>query len=316
MSNQSKPTHEPVMLHRIVELLAPVLQEPGSVLVDCTLGLGGHALALLQAAPHARLIGIDRDEFALKVAEDRLADYSNRVRVYHAVFDELPYLLQDAGVDEVNAVLMDLGLSSMQIDEPGRGFSYMHDDPLDMRMDTGGGRSATEIVNIVSEAELAKLLRELGDEKYAVRIARSIVAARNIEPITTTGQLVDVIDAAIPKGIESRGHSAKRTFQALRIAVNRELEALENTLPVALDALAPGGRLAVLSYHSGEDRRVKRAFAEVTEDQAPRGLPVVPKELQATHIALTRGAELPTEAEIELNPRAASARLRAVERVA
>ncbi|MDR1851447.1 MAG: 16S rRNA (cytosine(1402)-N(4))-methyltransferase RsmH [Propionibacteriaceae bacterium] len=305
--------HIPVMRTEVVEYLSPALAKP-SVYVDGTLGLAGHARAILEANPEARLIGIDRDPQALDIAAERLLPYKERVSLHHAVFSELPDVLARENVEHVEAMLLDLGLSSLQIDNAERGFAYMAKAPLDMRMDQSTGRSAADIVNTASETALAQLLRELGDEKFAGRIARSIVAVRNQAPIETTNELVDVIVHAIPRGAETGGHPAKRTFQALRIAVNSELDALRLVLPAALDALAVGGRLAVLAYHSGEDRMVKQAFQEAVSDHAPKDLPVVPDELKATHKLLTRGAQKPTEAEVKGNPRAASARLRVVER--
>lgn len=307
--------HVPVMAGRIVELLAPALADGGTY-VDCTLGLAGHAVAVLDACPRATLIGIDRDADALAVARERLAPFGDRVALVQAVYDELPDVLADLGVGAVRAILADLGLSSLQIDRAERGFSYSMDAPLDMRMSADGGRTAADVVNTYDVAELARILRAYGEERFADRIARRIVAARAERPFATSSELVEVLDRAIPAASRaSGGHPAKRTFQALRIEVNRELEALEALLPAALAALAPGGRFAVLAYHSLEDRLVKRAFAAASTDTAPRGLPVVPPEHRARFRLLTRGAERPGPAEISDNPRAASARLRATERL-
>jgi len=304
--------HVPVMLDRVVALLSPALAGGTPVVVDATLGLGGHACALLDACPNASLIGIDRDPDALERAGARLAPYGSRVRLVQAVYDQLPAVLDEAGVSRVNAVLMDLGLSSLQIDDASRGFAYATDGPLDMRMSRDDGRSAADLVNTLGEDELARLLYSLGDEPDARRIARAIVANR---PMATSSQLVEVIAGAVPTGRRTRaGHPAKRTFQALRIAVNSELDALAAALPAALDALAPGGRMAVLAYHSGEDRLVKRAFAQATSDRVPPGVPQVPSAWRATHYPLTHGAERPRQDEVAANPRAASARLRAVAR--
>ena len=305
--------HVPVMLDRIVALLSPPLGADGAVLVDATLGLGGHAAALLEACPPARLIGIDRDREALERAVARLEPYRERVTLVEAVFDELPDVLAEAGTPRVQAILMDLGLSSLQIDDVDRGFAYAADGPLDMRMSPGQGRTAADLANTLPEGDLARLLRDFGDEPDAWRVARAIVAGR---PFARTGELAAVIAAAVPAGKRARGgHPAKRAFQALRIAVNGELDALATALPAALDALAPGGRLAVLAYHSGEDRLVKQAFARATSDRVPPGVPEVPPSWRATHTPLTRGAERPTADEVAANPRAASARLRAVEKV-
>lgn len=309
------PVHLPVMRDRIVALLAPALQQPGSVYLDCTLGLGGHARAVLEACPHARLIGIDRDPAALGLAAQNLADFAGRVEFYQAIYHELDEVLVEGGVPSVQAICMDLGLSSLQIDSSDRGFAYATDAPLDMRMDPGQAVTAATLVNDLDAAALARLLRTLGDERFADRIARRIVAARETRPIQSSAELVRIIADAIPMAARnSGGHPAKRSFQALRIAVNDELTSLAEALPVALGALSPGGRLAVLAYHSGEDRLVKRAFAEATADHVPPGVPVVPEALKARFKLLTRGAERPGESETTTNPRAASARLRAIAR--
>lgn len=309
------PVHLPVMRDRIVALLAPALQQPGSVYLDCTLGLGGHARAVLEACPQARLIGIDRDPAALDLAAENLADLAGRVEFYQAIYHELDEVLVEAGVPSVQAICMDLGLSSLQIDSSDRGFAYATDAPLDMRMDPGQAVTAATLVNDLDAVALARLLRTLGDERFADRIARRIVAAREIRPIRSSAELVRIIADAIPMAARnSGGHPAKRSFQALRIAVNDELTSLADALPVALHALSPGGRLAVLAYHSGEDRLVKRAFAEATADHVPPGVPVVPEALKARFHLLTRGAERPEESETTTNPRAASARLRAIAR--
>ncbi|WP_040161722.1 16S rRNA (cytosine(1402)-N(4))-methyltransferase RsmH [Nigerium massiliense] len=314
--DQQGAGHIPVLLDRIVELLTPALDAPGSVYVDCTLGLGGHAAAVLAAAPRARLIGIDRDPEALAEAGRRLAPFGDRVTLVRAVYDELGDVLAREGTPRVQAVLADLGLSSLQIDRRERGFAYAVDAPLDMRMSAGTGPTAADVVNGYAAAELARILRGYGEERFADRIARAIVAARDTEPFTTSARLVEVISAAIPAAARhTGGHPAKRTFQALRIEVNGELAALEGLLPQALDALAPGGRFAVLAYHSLEDRPVKNTFAAASTDRAPRGLPVVPKEYKARFRLLTRGAERPGEEERNHNPRAASARLRVAERL-
>ncbi|MDO5534094.1 MAG: 16S rRNA (cytosine(1402)-N(4))-methyltransferase RsmH [Propionibacteriaceae bacterium] len=307
--------HVPVMAARIVELLAPALAQGGTY-VDCTLGLAGHARLVLEACPQARLVGIDRDADALAIARERLAAYGDRVALYEAVYDELPDVLAEDGTPEVEAVLADLGLSSLQIDRRERGFAYAVDAPLDMRMTQASGPTAADVLNTYEARDLARILRTYGEERFADRIARRIVAERAVEPFSTSARLVQVLHDAIPAATRATGgHPAKRTFQALRIEVNRELEALEGLVPAALAALAPGGRLAVLAYHSLEDRLVKRAFAEATTDTAPRGLPVVPAEHRAGFRLLTRGAERPSPEEESENPRAASARLRAVTRL-
>lgn len=308
--------HVPVMLGRTVELLAPALASEGAVYVDCTLGLGGHARAILERCPDARLIGIDRDADALDAARERLAAHADRVELYQAVYDELGDVLAEARTPRVQAILADLGLSSLQIDTAERGFAYAVDAPLDMRMTQSEGPSAADVVNTYAASDLARVLRTYGEERFADRIARAIVAERARRPFETSARLVETVAGAIPAAArKTGGHPAKRTFQALRIEVNRELDALAGLLPQALDALAPGGRIAVLAYHSLEDRLVKNAFRDAATDRAPRGLPVVPEEYRARFRLLTRGAERPGPDEAATNPRAASARLRAAERL-
>ncbi|MDO5735490.1 MAG: 16S rRNA (cytosine(1402)-N(4))-methyltransferase RsmH [Propionibacteriaceae bacterium] len=307
--------HDPVMCDRIVELLRPALTRPGAIYVDATLGLAGHARAILEAFPEASLIGIDRDLDAHEVATQRLGALAERATLVHAVYDELPEILEDLGISHVDAILMDLGLSSLQIDRTERGFAYSVDSPLDMRMDAVDGPTAADVLNTYEPGHLVRILRRFGEERFADRIVRSVVAERAVEPFTRSGRLVDVISAAIPAAARySGGHPAKRTFQALRIEVNRELEALEGAVPAALSALGVGGRLAVLSYHSLEDRLVKHAFAALATDRAPRNMPVVPHHLTAELRLITKGAERPEDDEVASNPRAASARLRVAER--
>ncbi len=308
--------HDPVMRDRIVDLLRPALQRPGSVYVDGTLGLAGHARAILEACPEARLVGIDRDLDAHEVARERLGDLADRATLVHAVYDELADVLADLGIGSVQAILLDLGLSSLQIDRAERGFAYRVDAPLDMRMNQSAGTTAADFLNGASAKEISQVLSWYGEERFSDRIARAVVAERERAPFTTSARLVDVISGAIPAAARhTGGHPAKRTFQALRIEVNRELAALEGVLPAGVAALAVGGRMAVLSYHSLEDRLVKRTFAAGASDRAPRNLPVVPENLKAELRLLTRGAERPTEEETAANPRAASARLRVAERV-
>jgi 16S rRNA (cytosine1402-N4)-methyltransferase len=301
--------HVPVLLDRCVALLAPAAT-PGGVLVDATLGMGGHAEALLEAT-EARLVGIDRDPEALRRAGERLARYGDRVRLVHAVYDALPEVLDGERVD---GVLFDLGVSSPQLDEAGRGFSYANDAPLDMRMDPTRGASAAEVVNTYTADALARVLREYGEERFAQRVARAIVAGR---PWTTTAPLAEAVRAAIPAATRRHGgHPAKRTFQALRIEVNGELAALARALPAAISALRVGGRLVVLSYHSLEDRFVKRAINEGLQGcVCPPDLPVCACGREPLLRLLVRGAEEPTAAEVAANPRAGSAKLRAAERV-
>jgi 16S rRNA (cytosine1402-N4)-methyltransferase len=319
--NAGGPVHVPVMLAEIVALLAPALEAPvgaagdAPVLVDCTLGLAGHAAALLQACPHAHLVGLDRDPQALEQARTRLAPFRDRVTLVEAVYDELPEVLAELGRPRVQGVLLDLGLSSLQIDDPSRGFAYAQDAPLDMRM----GRqelTAAQVLNTYSAAELTSILRRYGEERFADRIARRIVSERERAPFENSGRLVELLYAAIPAATrKTGGHPAKRTFQALRIEVNGELAALEAVLPSAVAALALGGRIAVLAYHSLEDRLVKQLLAARSTDRAPRDLPVVPEGLGPELRLLTRGAQRPTAEESAVNPRAASARLRAAVRI-
>ncbi|GAB3912162.1 ribosomal RNA small subunit methyltransferase H [Microlunatus endophyticus] len=311
--------HVPVMLTEITELLMPALTLPGSapILVDCTLGLGGHAAALLEVCPQARLIGLDRDTDALAIAGQRLAAYADRIDLVHAVYDELPDVLAERGIAKVQAILLDLGLSSLQIDRTERGFAYATDAPLDMRMDQTEALTAAEVVNSYPVRDLSRILRIYGEERFADRIAGAIGREREREPITDSARLVRIIASAVPMAAQrTGGHPAKRTFQALRIEVNHELEALEGVLPEAVAALEIGGRIAVLAYHSLEDRLVKQVLRLASTDRAPRGLPVVPPELGPELRLLTRGAHRPTEAESATNPRARSARLRAAERIA
>jgi 16S rRNA (cytosine1402-N4)-methyltransferase len=308
--------HQPVMLERIVSLLAPALSEPGAVLVDGTLGMGGHAEALLRACPQAELVGIDRDREALALAGERLAPVADRVHLVHAVYDELAQVLADLHVAEVKAVLLDLGVSSLQLDEDDRGFAYRVDAPLDMRMDAGDALTAADVLNSYDAADLVRILRDYGEERYARRIAAAVVRERQRAPFTSSARLVELVRANVPAATRREGgNPAKRTFQALRIEVNGELEALDRALPAAVDALAVGGRLAVLSYHSLEDRRVKHVLAAGARSSAPQGLPVELPEHAPYLRLLTRGAEVPDAREVEQNSRATSARLRAAERV-
>ena len=307
--------HVPVLRDRILDLLAPALAEPGSVYVDGTLGMGGHSEAVLQRCPEARVVGIDRDPEALELAGERLAAFGDRFTPVHAVYDEVADVLDDLDLPQVQAVLFDFGVSSLQLDEADRGFAYAQDAPLDMRMDQTRGITAAEVLNTYDAADLERILKEYGEERFARRIAGAIVRERAKEPFTTSARLVELLRAAVPAHSQkSGGHPGKRTFQALRIEVNRELEAIGTALPAAIDALAVGGRIAVLSYHSLEDRLTKRVLAAGARSSTPPGLPVELPEHAAYLRLLTRGAEEPGAAEIEANPRAASARLRAAER--
>lgn len=309
--------HIPVMRERVLALLAPAINTPDAILVDATLGLGGHAEFALTEFPHLRLVGLDRDTEALELSRNRLAPFGDRVHLVHAVYDELPEVLAGLGFSSVQGVLFDLGVSSLQLDERERGFSYSQDAPLDMRMDQSQGKTAADIVNTYSAPELADILREYGDEKFAMRIARRIVTARDEQPFTNSTRLVDLVREAIPAATRrTGGNPAKRTFQALRIEVNGELEALRSAIPAAIQALAVGGRIVVMSYQSLEDRFVKQLLADQTQAKVPHGLPVIPAAHQPKLRLLTRGAETPSEQELIENPRSASVRVRAAERVA
>ncbi|WP_328995037.1 16S rRNA (cytosine(1402)-N(4))-methyltransferase RsmH [Kribbella sp. NBC_01245] len=310
------PSHVPVMVDRIIALLAPALTKPGAVVVDATLGLGGHSEAILNACPEARLIGLDRDHNALRLAGERLAPYGERVDLVHAVYDELPRVLDDLGIDAIDGILFDLGVSSMQLDEAERGFAYAQDAPLDMRMDDTTGITAADVLNTYSPADLARILYQYGEEKFARRIVDRIVAAREEEPFTTSARLSELVRSAIPAATRrTGGHPAKRTFQALRIEVNGELEVLRRALPAAIEALALHGRIVVMSYHSLEDRITKQTLAVGTRSDVPDDLPVIPAGHEPYLKLLTRGAERPTEEELEANPRSASVRVRAAERI-
>ncbi|WP_193789682.1 16S rRNA (cytosine(1402)-N(4))-methyltransferase RsmH [Nocardiopsis halophila] len=310
-----RAAHVPVMLERIAEVLRPALEVPGAVVVDGTLGLGGHAEALLRAHPALRLVGIDRDTTALDRSRARLAPYADRVHFAHAEYDAVPGVLDGLDIPEVQGVLLDLGVSSPQLDEAGRGFAYSYDAPLDMRMDRTQALTAAEVVNAYPAADLARILRDYGEERFAGRIAQAIVRERARTAIDSTRRLAELVREAIPAATRrTGGNPAKRTFQALRIEVNGELSILERALPAAIDRLAVGGRIAVLSYHSLEDRMAKRALTALATDTTPPDLPVPLPDRQPELRLLTRGGEVPGDQESERNPRAASARLRAAER--
>jgi 16S rRNA (cytosine1402-N4)-methyltransferase len=303
--------HIPVMADRIIEIFRPV---PTGVLVDATVGGGGHARLLLEARPDLRLVGIDRDPAALAAAAEVLAPFGDRVTLRHARFDDLETVMSDVK-PPVSGVLFDLGVSSPQLDQAERGFSYRHDGPLDMRMNPSDRWTAADVVNGYAEVELVRMLQEHGDERFAIRIAAAIVANR---PIETTAQLAAIVRDAIPAPARRRGgHPAKRTFQAIRIEVNHELEILPTAIDAALELTAPRGRVAVLSYHSGEDRIVKERFRHAVTGgcTCPPGLPCVCDAVQTVRL-LRPGAWKPTAAEVQANPRAESARLRAAEKLA
>ncbi len=311
-----RPTHDPVLLDRVVALLDPALDREGAVLVDATLGLGGHSEAVLTRCSLARVVGIDRDPAALALAGERLAPFGERFTGVHAVYDELPDVMARLGLSEVDAVLFDLGVSSMQLDVAERGFAYSVDAPLDMRMDGSTGPTAADVLNEYTAAELTRVLRDYGEEKFAKKIAGAVVRRRETTPFTTSAALVELLYAEIPAPARrTGGHPAKRTFQALRMEVNDELAVLRRAIPAAIDAIAVGGRVVVESYHSLEDRLVKRAFTEATRSTVPDDLPFVPEGSEPALRLVTRGAEQADAAEIAANPRAASVRLRALERV-
>lgn len=312
----SPPVHVPVLLDRVLTLLAPALADRPAVAVDATLGLGGHAEALLRAHPQLTLVGLDRDPQALDRSRVRLAPYAQRLHLVHAVYDRMPEVLDELGFDGVDGVLFDLGVSSMQLDLADRGFAYAQDAPLDMRMDQSQGTTAADVVNDYPVPELARILREYGEERFALRIAQAIDRERRVAPLRSTARLAELVREAIPAATRRHGgHPAKRTFQALRIEVNGELDAVRAAVPAALDALRPGGRIVVLAYHSLEDRIVKQSFAALAADTTPAGLPVSLPEHGPQLRLLTRGSEPASEQEIEENPRAASVRLRAAERI-
>jgi 16S rRNA (cytosine1402-N4)-methyltransferase len=310
--------HVPVLLDRVTELLAPALDAPGAVLVDATLGLAGHSLALLAAHPGLRLVGLDRDPDARAEAAARIAaaGCTDRVTLVPAVFDELADVLDSLGIEEVQGVLFDLGVSSLQLDRPSRGFSYSTDAPLDMRMDPATPRTAADVVNTYSRGELTRVLKVYGEERFAGRIAAAIERERAREPFSGTARLAELVRDAIPAATRrTGGHPAKRTFQALRIEVNDELGVLTRALPAALDALAVGGRIVVITFHSLEDRIVKQTLVAEATDRTPPEMPVPMPQHAPVLRLLTRGGEAPTEAETAVNPRAASARVRAAERI-
>ena len=311
--------HVPVLLDRCVELLTPALtrHDPtgaGAVLVDATLGAGGHAERFLTDLPGLRLVGLDRDPTALSIAEARLSRFSDRLTFVRTRYDGYWAQRDEA---EVDGVLFDLGVSSMQLDRRERGFSYAHDAPLDMRMDPDAPLTAADVLNTYDAKALARVLREFGEERFASRIASEVVRRRQRAPLRTTGELVELLYVAIPAPARrTGGHPAKRTFQALRTAVNGELDSLRDALPAAMDALSTGGRIVVMSYQSLEDKIVKSEFAAATASRTPEGLPVELPGHGPHFVALTRGAEKANAEELELNPRSASVRLRALEKVA
>ena len=310
--------HISVMRDRCVDLLSPsIISSQNPVVIDATLGLGGHSEALLQKFSHLTVIGIDRDLDALAKANTRLAPFCDRFKSAHAIFDQLSEVIESFGIREVNGVLFDLGVSSMQLDEGSRGFSYSHDAPLDMRMDQSRGITASEIINTYQPGELVRILRVYGEEKFATRIVENIVKERAIAPMNSTIQLATLVKNSIPAATRrTGGNPSKRTFQALRIAVNDELGAIERAIPQALERIIIGGRVVVMSFQSLEDRIIKEHFAEASTSKSPRELPIELPQYAAKFKLVFNSSEKPTESEIEENSRAASTRLRAIERVA
>lgn len=315
--------HIPVLLDRCVELLKPALTRQnssgaGAVLVDATLGAGGHAERFLTELPELRLIGLDRDPDALWIAGERLSRFGDRVVLVRTRYDGIGTAVSQTGwaTSGIDGVLFDLGVSSMQLDRAERGFSYAADAPLDMRMEPDAELTAAQILNTYDQKSLTRLLREFGEERFAGRIADHVIRRRAHRPFRTTGELVELLYQAIPAPARrTGGHPAKRTFQALRIAVNGELDSLRAALPAALTALAPQGRIVVMAYQSLEDRIVKTAFGAATASRTPPGLPVELPGHEPQFVALTRGAERAAPEEIDRNPRSAPVRLRALEKV-
>lgn len=310
--------HVSVLLDRCIELLSPAIERSKNpVVVDATLGLGGHTEALLNKFPKLIVIGIDRDKDAIALATSRLEMFGERFKSVHAVYDQIQACIEKFGFSKVDGILFDLGVSSMQLDESERGFSYSNDAPLDMRMDRSQGRTAGDIINSGDREELIMILRKYGEERFAPRIVDAIIRRREISTMDSTAELADLVKESIPAATRrTGGNPAKRTFQALRIAVNDELGALTRAIPASLDSLVVGGRLVVMSFQSLEDRIVKEFFIAASESKTPRELPVEIPELAAKFMLVVRGKETPSDAELVQNPRSASVRLRAIERVA
>jgi len=314
--------HISVMLDECLSLLAPAIesaiaQGKEAIVVDATLGLGGHSRALLQKFPQLRIIAIDRDTAAIAIAQANLSEFGDRITVTHAVFDQISSIVHATGRREVCGILFDLGVSSMQLDVKNRGFAYSHSAPLDMRMDASKGITAGEIINTYSREELVAILRNFGEEKFAPRIVDAIIERRSKSQLTDTIELAEIVKKAIPAATRrTGGNPAKRTFQALRIAVNGELDAITSAIPQALDLLAISGRLVVMSFQSLEDKIVKEFFALATASGTPRELPVEIPELAAKFALVIRGSKSASNEEQASNPRSTSVKLRAIERVA
>ncbi len=307
--------HIPVMLERCVELLGPAVSRDGAVMVDATLGMGGHTEAILERFPGLHVVGLDRDTDALRIAGERLARFGDRVTLVHTVYDGIAQAVASAGFSRIDGALFDLGVSSLQLDEAERGFAYAKDAPLDMRMDQTAGVTAADVLATYGEGDLRRIFERYGEEKLAGRYARAIIAARQEAPIVRSAELVRILDAATPAALSRAGHPAKRVFQALRIEVNGELRVLERAIPAAMDLLTVGGGIVVKSYQSLEDRMVKRVFAAASASTAPAGLPVELPEHAPAFRLLVKGAELASDEERARNPRATPVRLRAAERI-
>ncbi|MFD6860193.1 16S rRNA (cytosine(1402)-N(4))-methyltransferase RsmH [Rhodococcus sp. NPDC060090] len=317
--------HVPVLLDRAVELLGPAIEAAGpggagAVYIDATLGLGGHSDHFLRTFPGLRLVGLDRDPDALDIARGRLAQFSDRTDFVHTRYDGVAEALDRVGLDRVgsvHAILFDLGVSSMQLDEADRGFAYSKDAPLDMRMDPTTGITAADVLNTYGHGDLARILSTYGEERFAGKIASEILRSREKAPFRNSGELVELLYRAIPAAARrTGGHPAKRTFQALRVEVNGELDSLRAAIPAALDSLAIGGRVVFMSYQSLEDRVVKQELTPRSKSRSPEGLPVELPGMGPELRILTRGAERASDDEIEKNPRSAPVRLRAAERIA
>ena len=315
---EGKMIHTPVMLERCVALLTPSIERSSSpIVVDATLGMGGHSEALLERFPRLRIVGLDRDKEAIAIASNRLERFAKRINVVHAVYDEIAEVLSELGISGVDGILFDLGVSSLQLDQVERGFSYAHTAPLDMRMDNSTGMTAADVLENYEKSQLIRILKVYGEERFASRIAENIIKARTAGSLRTTTDLADLVKASIPAPARRLGgNPAKRTFQAIRIEVNQEIEILKRALPKALGATKVGGRLVVMSFQSLEDKIVKEIFQEASESKSPRELPVEIESLKAKFALVFRGSEKASEVEIKENSRAQSVRLRAIERVA
>jgi 16S rRNA (cytosine1402-N4)-methyltransferase len=315
---EGKMIHRSVLRDRCVALLTPSIEKSADpIVVDATLGMGGHSEALLESFANLRIVGLDRDKEALAIASHRLERWSDRIDVVHAVYDQIPEVLSELGINGVDGILFDLGVSSLQLDEVERGFSYSHTAPLDMRMDKSAGLTAADVLETYEKSQLIRILKVYGEEKFANRIAENIIKARAVGGLKSTTDLAELVKASIPAPARRiGGNPAKRTFQAIRIEVNQELEILQRALPKALNAIKVGGRVVVMSFQSLEDRIVKEVFQEASESKSPRELPIEIESLKAKFELVFRGSEKASAKEIEENSRAQSVRLRAIERVA